>query len=140
MWRLTQPTIEVSTKYYELHYHVFVVAGIKYLPWLEPATRRSKMWKVATALEAEAIPGKAKGAKKWRRASSRDGDKTSERELLLVKPLNPSMKLAAKDTKVCSLGMSTAKKALAAKVLAAPSSATKGGMRKEPSTSADQGG
>jgi hypothetical protein len=78
---------------------VFEVVGIKYLPRPEPAARGSKKRKVVASSEAEAVPSKAMGAKRWRRASLRAGDKTSEKKFLLVKPLNPSKKFEGKETR-----------------------------------------
>jgi hypothetical protein len=81
--------------------------------------------KVVAASETEAVPGKAKGAKRRRKASPRVGDKTSE--LLLANPVKPSKKSKAKEMEALSSGLSTAKKA----------SPTKGGVRKTPPASVE---
>jgi hypothetical protein len=71
---------------------VFKVASVKYLPRPEPATGGSKKQKVVAAFEAKTIQVKTKGVK-WRRPSTRAGDKTSDMELVLVKLLDASRKL-----------------------------------------------
>jgi hypothetical protein len=83
--------------------------------------------KVVAASEVEAVPGKAKGAKRRRKASPWVGDKTSERELLLANPVKPSKKSKVKEMEALSSGLSTAKKA----------SPTKGGLRKMPLASVE---
>jgi hypothetical protein len=70
--------------------------------------------KAVAAWEAEG--GRSgQGVKRRRKASLRVGDKTSERELLLANPVKPSKKSEAKETEARSSGLSTAKKASAAK-------------------------
>jgi hypothetical protein len=59
-------------------------------------------------------------------------DKTSDMERVLVKPLKPCRKFSVKGTKARSSGLSAAEKASTAKALVAPSSATKGGMKRDP--------
>jgi hypothetical protein len=107
---------------------------MKYLPQLEPTASGSKKLKVTTAFEAEAVHGKTTSVKRrspltWAR------DKTSDMEQVLVKPLKPCRKFSVKGTEARSSGLSAAEKASTAKALVAPSSATKGGMKRDPPTS-----
>jgi hypothetical protein len=58
--------------------------------------------------------------KRRRKASSRTGDKTSEREVLLVKPLKLSKKFVAKGAVAHSSGLSVSKKASSVKTSFGP--------------------
>jgi hypothetical protein len=71
---------------------------MKYISRLELSVRESKKRKAAAAPEAEAIHGKTKGMKR-RRPSARDGDKMSDMELVLAKPLKASKNILVKETK-----------------------------------------
>jgi hypothetical protein len=70
--------------------------------------------------EVETAPKKVGGVKRWRGASSRAGDKTSERELLLAKALKLSKKSVAAGTEAPPSGLSDHEKAWAAKVSSRP--------------------
>jgi hypothetical protein len=59
------------------------------------------------ASEAEATRGKTKGVKR-KRPSARAGDKTSDMELVLAKPLKASRKISVKETEIRSSGISVA--------------------------------
>jgi hypothetical protein len=75
--------------------------------------------------------------KRQRRALSRTGDKTSEQEVQLKKPLKPSKKFVATGSGARSSGLSVGKKkASAALTTSDPSFAKKGGTIKAPSASA----
>jgi hypothetical protein len=76
--------------------HVSELAGVNYQPRPEPAARVVKNRK-ASGVEIIPPPTKKIGdVKRWRKASSQTGDKTSEQEVLLVKPL--------KEQEVCCKG------------------------------------
>jgi hypothetical protein len=69
--------------------------------------------KKCKALEVEPTPKKIGVVKRRKGASSWAGDKTSEQELLPVKPLKPSKKFAGAGTKARSLGLRDIEKASA---------------------------
>jgi hypothetical protein len=92
--------------------HAFELAGVNYLPWLEPIAHGLKKRKASGVEITSLVLKKIGGMKRWRKASSRTSDKTSEQKVLLVKPLKLSKKSIAKGAEAHSSGLSIGEKAL----------------------------
>jgi hypothetical protein len=110
--------------------HVFELAGVSYQPHLEPIAHMMKRRQAATAVVEALTSRKTSGGKKWKKASSRSGDKTAKQETMQAKALKASKKFSVQKSEVHPSGLSVGEKASSAKAPPRLPMSTKTGGRK----------
>jgi hypothetical protein len=115
---------------------VFELASVSYHPHPEPIARATRKCQAATTAVQLPLPKKTIERKKWKKTSSCSGDKTSEQEKALAKPLNPSKKFSVQRGGAQSSRLSISEKTSSVKAPPRPLVSAMAGRLKAPSASA----
>jgi hypothetical protein len=115
---------------------VFKMVIINYRPRPKPIACAMKKRQAMVAVVEPPPSKKTSGGKRWKKALSHSGDKTTQQETMLVKPFKASKKFSMQKGGVDSSRLSISEKASSVKAPPQPPASTKTGGMKAPTASA----